>query len=292
VFANIGYISRAPFFGGGVFLQPNSSNIINPDAVNEKIFSMELGYGFYNHLADVRVNAYRTVWADKAMTKGTIVGAGMVLLNMTGVDAKHEGIEMDFAIKPATWLELTGALSLGRWRWQNGATGYFYDTDGRPVKSYSAATGVIEPASSIAASDHACVRVELDGVKVGGSAQTTGSLGAKFKPAKGLYIGVDCLEYARNYADWAFEARDIDLNKEKKYESPWEIPSALLFDLSAGYSFRVAGLGATLSGNIFNLFDKAYIADATDGAGHDAATAYGIFYGFGRTGSLKLKITF
>lgn len=36
VFANIGYISRAPFFSGGAFLQSTTSNLTNPDAVNEK----------------------------------------------------------------------------------------------------------------------------------------------------------------------------------------------------------------------------------------------------------------
>ena len=46
IFANIGYISRAPFFSGGAFLQSATSNATNPDAINEKVFSAELGYGF------------------------------------------------------------------------------------------------------------------------------------------------------------------------------------------------------------------------------------------------------
>ena len=37
--------------------------------------------------------------------------------------------------------------------------------------------------------------------------------------------------------------------------------------------------------------DKEYIADAEDGAGHDKDTAK-VFYGFGRTFSVNLKITF
>lgn len=36
VFANIGYISRAPFFQGGVFLQAETSNYLNKNAKNEK----------------------------------------------------------------------------------------------------------------------------------------------------------------------------------------------------------------------------------------------------------------
>lgn len=37
VFANVGFISRAPFFSGGAFLNSTVSNETNPDAVNEKI---------------------------------------------------------------------------------------------------------------------------------------------------------------------------------------------------------------------------------------------------------------
>ena len=39
VFFNVGYISRAPFFSGGAFLNSTTSNETNPDAINEKIFS-------------------------------------------------------------------------------------------------------------------------------------------------------------------------------------------------------------------------------------------------------------
>ena len=42
VFFNTGYISRAPFFSGGVFLNSNYSNVTNPNAVNEKVYSFEL----------------------------------------------------------------------------------------------------------------------------------------------------------------------------------------------------------------------------------------------------------
>ena len=46
------------------------------------------------------------------------------------------------------------------------------------------------------------------------------------------------------------------------------------------------------SGVVNNLFDQEYISDATDGSNHDWQTAYGIFYGFGRTYNLKLKLNF
>ena len=65
VFANVGYISRAPFFSGGAFLQSATSNATNPDAVNEKIFSFELGYGFRSPYFTANLNVYHTQWFDK-----------------------------------------------------------------------------------------------------------------------------------------------------------------------------------------------------------------------------------
>ena len=64
VFANIGYISRAPFFSGGAFLNSTVSNATNPDAVNEKVFSFEIGYGYRSSFLTVNINAYHTRWMD------------------------------------------------------------------------------------------------------------------------------------------------------------------------------------------------------------------------------------
>jgi hypothetical protein len=295
VFANIGYISRTPFFAGGVFLSAQVSNVANPDAVNEKIFSAELGYGFRNRFLNIKLNAYHTKWMDKTMTKGIDAGSDQVSLNMTGVHAVHQGVELDFSAGLLAWLDVTGMLSLGDWRWTGNSTGYFYDSGGQPVQSYgrnAAGLMVITHAMGIQADDHARMTVDLDRVKVGGSAQTTAALGVKFKPLKGLYLGVDYLLYARNFSDWNFNPSDLILNGSKKYESPWEIPSAGVFDISSGYGFLIGGLDATVSANVFNLFDREYIVDANDGRDHNRETAYGVFYGFGRTGSVKLRINF
>ena len=42
----MGYISRAPKFNGA-FMQKEVSNVTNDKAVNEKILSYELGYGWH-----------------------------------------------------------------------------------------------------------------------------------------------------------------------------------------------------------------------------------------------------
>ena len=71
VFANLGYISRAPFFSGGAFLQSTTSNVKNPDPLNEKVFSAEIGYGFRSGILSVNLNGYYTLWMDKSVVRSS-----------------------------------------------------------------------------------------------------------------------------------------------------------------------------------------------------------------------------
>lgn len=292
VFANVGYISRAPFFSGGAFLQATTSNATNPDAVNEKIFSVEAGYGFRSSFLTANINAYLTKWMDKTMARANLQSD--VVINMEGVDARHMGVEVDLKAKPTNWLDITGMLSLGDWIWDSESEGFFYDLAGQPLKSEQADATGNRHASGIKADDHAKSTLILDKVKVGGSAQTTAALGVRMKPMKGLNVGVDYNLYARNYADWSLSTSDMVFNKPKTYQSPWRIPSSYTFDLNANYNFQIGkDLRATVSGNVNNVFDNTYIVDAVDdGKNHDWQSAYRIFYGFGRTYSVKLKLAF
>lgn len=288
VFANIGYISRAPFFSGGAFLSSTVSNETNPGAVNEKIFSIEAGYGFKSSWLSVDVNVYRTLWMDKLLSNSIDLKNGSRgTINMEGIDALHQGVEIELKAQPLNWLELTGMLSLGDWQWNNNTVGYFYDDGGQPLANTDG--GI---ASGDRAPDHASMKLGLDGVKVGGSAQTTAALGAKFKISKDLRTGLDYYYFGRNFADWTFNSSDLLMNGEKVYTTPWEMPGAGLFDFYASYSFDLGGTRAVLSGNVNNLFDQEYISDATDGGDGQWQSAYQVFYGFGRTYNVRLKINF
>ncbi|MDL2221329.1 TonB-dependent receptor [Parabacteroides sp. OttesenSCG-928-N08] len=289
VFANVGYISRAPFFSGGAFLQSTTSNEINSNAVNEKSFSFELGYGYKSQYLSFNVNAYHTTWNDKTMANPVTNRATSerATINMKGVNALHQGIEVDLITQPFHWLEINGMFSIGNWRWTNNAVGYFYSSNGQPI------TSNWETASGIEAEDHAHMTLNLDGVKVGGSAQTTASIGAKFKLGKGFTMGADWFLHSRLYADWDLSSSSLQMNGTKDFVSPWEIPGASVFDFNAAYSFKIGGLNAQLSGNISNVFDQEYIDMAYgDGTTNDWGSAYRVFYGFGREMSARLKVSF
>ena len=79
---------------------------------------------------------------------------------------------------------------------------------------------------------------------------------------KGLRLSLDWNFFARNYAGYDIDAGQAGMGNEYVVTEPWEIPSYSTFDLSAGYSFDFGKVRATLSGNVNNLFDQEYIADA------------------------------
>lgn len=287
VFVNIGYISRAPMFAYGAFMNSTTSNATNPDAKNEKIFSVEGGYGFRASWLDVKLNVYYTKWLDKAMTKsGTMNDGTPYNMNMTGVNALHQGVELEARAKVLPWLELNGMLSLGDWSWDSNATGYAYNEYGQALTQAGNVT-------QIGAEDHAWATINLKGIRVGGSAQTTAALGATLKLSKALRFGADWTFEGRNYAYYSLNGQNLSLGKTTTVEQPWRVPAGSTVDINGSYTFDFGGLKATLSGNVNNLFNYQYIGKAynpTSGVA-TAETIY-CFYNFGRTYNVRLKVNF
>lgn len=293
VFFNAGFISRAPFFSGGAFLSSTNSNAINDNAVNEKVMSFEVGYGLHTRPFALTFNAYYTRWMDRTTTRGGDITSGELAgqryyFNMEGVDARHMGLEMNFNWVPAQWISIDGMLSWGDWQWDSDASGYFYSQLGEPI------TKDFKRASGIGAPDHLRATLLQKGVKVGGSAQTTGALGVNFKPFKGFRIGADWTMSARNYSDYQVQSSSFENGGNITVAKPWQIPWGQQFDLSASYRFNIGGVKATLYGNVYNLFNYNYIMDAYTSTDTDGAwdNAYRIFYSFGRTYSIRMRINF
>ena len=288
VFFNAGYISRAPMFNN-VFLTYTSSNVTNPDAKNEKVLSFEVGYGYRLKWLQVDLNAYWTKWMDKSMAKQLSVGAQQTdgYINMAGLDARHQGIELEVKASPFYWLDLNGMFSIGDWQWDSNAKGYIYDANGQPLDKDG------NVASAPLAEDHYFAGIALKGIRVGGSAQTTAALGATVKIGKQIRIGADWTLYARNYAYYQVSSSNLTPGKTTTVADPWKAPTASQFDLNASYKFKLAGLNATISGNVNNLFDYQYLGkvwNPRSGAANKD-NIYG-FYAFGRTFSTRLKVNF
>lgn len=293
IFVNGGYISKAPFFSRGVFLNPETSNAVNPKPRNEKIGSIELGYGFSSRKFSLMFNGYFTKWMDRCdrdtQKRGEMSNGDYYSLSLENVSAQHMGLELNFTYIPVKWVEFQGMCSMGFWEWSNNPKGYYYNEQGQPLKNLNG-----DLASGVGAADHAWGIINQKGHKVCGSAQTTGALGVTFKPFKGFRIGADWTFSARNYADYYLDASQLNVNSEITLADPWEIPWGNELDLSCSYNFKFAGLDATVYGNVYNVCNYFYVKDAqtpynVNGTWSNATYAA---YSFGRTFSLRLKINF
>ncbi|NME69945.1 TonB-dependent receptor [Flammeovirga aprica] len=268
VFLNAGYLSRAPFFRT-VF--PNFRNEGNKDAVNEKIASVEVGYGYRHSNWTLNGNFYYTKWMDRAFTR--TIPADQTgqdndsFANILGVNATHMGFEFDARFQPNPKLTLTAMASLGDWTWDNDIEGVVvFDDNQNPIDT---------------------LNVYIAGLKVGNAAQTTAALGVSYELFKGFKIGADYNYFGNNYAEFDPTSRG---NKEDKTDS-WKMPDYNVFDLNLSYKFTIGNVNTLFTANVDNIFDEKYISDARDGFDHTAATAQ-VYYGVGTTYSMGLKLSF
>lgn len=271
VFANVGYFEKAPFFNA-VFI--GNQNVPNADAVNEKIMSYELGYGFRSSMLSLNLNAYSTRWSDRSFTRSFPgQGSDRYFANLTGVDALHKGIELDFVAKPFKDLSINGMVSVGDWKWQN-------DLDKVEVfDENQVSKGSVGP-------------VYMKGLNVGDSPQTTAAIGINYNLTSEFKIGVDY----NYYANFNAEFDPTTLNEQNL--KPWKVPNYSLFDVNAAFRFKFGGFNASLFGNVNNLFDVEYISDAyaqfvgPTGSKVSNSSNSTVYFGTGRTFTTGLKINF
>jgi outer membrane receptor protein involved in Fe transport len=166
------------------------------------------------------------------------------------------GLEFEVKARPTKWLEISAMLSLGDWKWDSDSVvGYIYDEFGQAL---TATGGHTTPG----ADDHQRAIINMKGINVGGSAQTTANLGVTFKPFKGFRIGAEYTLYDRNYAYYSFSGSNLQLGKEMNVVEPWKIPTGGQLDMRASYHFQIGKVNATLSGNVTNLLNQFYIEKA------------------------------
>ncbi len=265
VFANIGYFEKAAGFDA-VF-QNYDNEHINKDAENQKIFSVELGYGYRSDKLFANVNVYRTQWMDRTFTRNFNSGGVDYFVNLIGIDAIHQGIEMDFVYNFSSAITLSGMLSLGDWEWGNDVKNVqVYDEDQNAVGSP--------------------INVFIEGLKVADAAQTTAALGLDVKLTDSSNLAIDYNYFGNIYADFDPNNRTVD-----NIPQAWKLPNYATFDANLIHRFKIGSLDASLIARMNNVFDTEYIADARDGNDHNAQTAI-VWYGFGRTFSLSTKVQF
>ncbi|NNL15302.1 MAG: TonB-dependent receptor [Flavobacteriaceae bacterium] len=265
-FANAGLYSRQPFLDNIFSDIRNSNNLAEPDVDNEEILGFEGGYRFQNQTLRLNIDVYSTEWGNRFLS---VFGPEQPndetsTYRITDVTQIHRGFEFDLEYRPlaASW-SLTGYGSIGNWKYdgstpytlQNDDTGDFIVTDGQ---------------------------VDITDVKVGNAPQTSFGAGVDVDILENLSVDMRYNIYTDLY-----EFVDVEEVAEaalagSKYESR-KLPSYSLADAGFTYRFKVGENKVTLRGNVYNLFNEAYI-NQTD--------AFGTRLGIGRTFNASLRYAF
>ncbi len=279
IFFNLGYISKAPRFNN-VYYYDNS---LFRDIKNEEVKAAEVGYSYRSSKFSANLNTYYTVWENKPANGGVsiMIDDETYRGNINGMDALHQGVEIDFAYRILHNFSLEGLVSLGDWRWTSSDTVRFLDDNKNPV--------IDEQGNEVIAA------FDAEGVHVGDAAQTQFGLSLRYEPINNSYIKLRGTYFDNYYADFD----PLSLNGENSGRESWKIPAYNLIDLHAGFSFKVIKeTKMVLTFSILNLFNEVYISDAQNNDTYNAsssdfdAKSAGVFFGLGRRFNLSTKFMF
>ena len=288
IFGNVGYVEKPPIMDNVIYYD----GTVASDPANEKYFSTEAGVNFKSENFAVKANVYNTDWKDRNLTKSVTTGQGdsgdTDVIFLSGINQKHQGLEIAADTKLNDMLSLMTAVSLGTWKFDGDAAGNYqeneYNDEGQVI-------GLKSTPYSYA----------LNGLFVGDMPQTAYILGATLTPIKGLRMSGTYSMYDNNYSDWSPDAREYDgSDADADREQVWMAPAYNKLDLHASYKLpKVGGLDMTLTGHIFNALDDVFVQDAVD---HSKYNSYGdkvhaahnaeVFLGTPRYFNLGLTVNF
>ena len=277
IFFNTGFYSRQPYHDN---LYLNFGNDLNPVASNEDVIGLELGYRYRSSKFDANVNLYRTNWNNRVETRSIAPGdtiAGFAFenggfVNTSNLKQLHQGVEVDIRVRPMTNLTVKAFGSAGDWTY-NGISKTDLYNDERLL---------------LASNDN----LDLTGVKVGGSAQTTFGLGLTYDITKSFDVYTDYNYFTRLYGNSSPFSTDQAI----------DLPSYGTVDLGLGYKYLMSnGQVIRLRANVYNLLDAEYISYSRNNRAPDADAANNykgvnksnqVAFGVGRTWNLSLKYSF
>ncbi len=271
VFVNFGYLSRTPRFQNVI----DFNNKFFRDIKNEEVKAAELGYGIKKKKYAINLNGYYTLWENKPADRGQSVqiDGENVSVNINGLNALHMGAELDFAINITKKLEFEGLASFGDWRWNSTDSVKIYDDNQKLL---------------------ATVFFDATDVHVGDAAQMQFASSLRYQIIKGLFVKGKWTYFGKQYAQFD----PLTLYDEDAGRDSWQVPDYQLFEVFAGYRFKIEKTTFDLNFGILNLLNSVYISDAQNNDGFatpyndfDAKSA-GVFYGMGRRYNTSLKITF
>ena len=280
VYVNTGYYSKAPNFDA-VFL--DYDNYVTPDADlnNEKVFGLEVGYGYRSSNLNMNLNLFRTSWKDRFLSDGIRIDGVSGTANYTGVEQLHTGIEFDGVWNISNYVKLEAMATLGNYKYQKDVTdNTVTNNDGQVIGSST---------------------LYLGGLRIEDSAQTTARANLVISPSDNFYFNISLF-----HADDIFGGIHEDETFADEYGfldenlTDMRLPDYQIFDAGATYRFKIGDDSVRLRLNINNLFDEEYYPmSTTNYPVTSTSTNYKginvdnkVFPGWGRTWNLGFTYQF
>ena len=281
IFGNIGYVSKVPIFDA--VINDNTSQLIDTPE-NENFLSFELGANFrtLDEKLVANLNFYSTTWKNRVLTVSDYdqLEGNEGLFVLSGLDALHQGIEIDLAWQPIKYFRIDGAASFGNWKNTNDATADYKDYDSESLDS--------------------TLLVYTKDLRVGDAPQTQLAIGLTVFPVNNLWLTVTYRYYADFWADYNIPDR-IDPDDR---EQSWKSPSYGLMDIDAGFDIPIKDrYKVQIFAHVFNVLDELYVSDARDNSQYNGyygdndinshkASAAEVFMGIPRTFNAGFRFSF
>lgn len=244
LFANGGYINRAPFFDNS-YVSPRTRNELANNLKSETIYSAELGYNLRTPRVKLKASLFYTQFNDQTRTSSFFHDDLRTLVNytLTNIDTRHWGGELGAEIKVYKGFSATIVGSMGRY------------------------TFISRPEATITQDNNQTVvnneTVYAKGFNWPGTPQLAYSFGINYRDPKFWFVSVNF-----NYYDWMW----LSYNPARRTASATELvdPNSDLFsnitkqerlkgqftmDLFAGYSWLLNNQFSNLKHRHFLVFN-------------------------------------
>lgn len=185
------YMTKAPT-PRNTYISPRTRDHIIENPVSEIITSADIGYTMRAPKLKATINAFYTKFENQTKIMSFYHDGYRNFVNyaMTGIDKEHQGIEFGMEAKLSSTLTLTGATSLGYYRWSSRPTVDVY----------------VDNSSQELSSDKT---VYVQGFLVDGTPQTVATIGLQYRHPKYWFLGTNF-----NYIDHTY----LSFNPERRTE--------------------------------------------------------------------------
>lgn len=238
--ANGNVLTRAPQMRNA-YISPRTRNDVVSNLQNEEIYSTDVNYNLRFAKFKMRLTYYYTEIKNQTWMRGFYHDEYRNFVNyiMTGVNNRHNGVELGLEWKISSTLIATGVFAHGK---------SIYSS--RPNATIS-----IDNSSELVAENRV---VYLKNYRMGGMPQTAAALGLRYNSPKYWFAGFNVNYFDHIYLDPNPDRRTAEAVEGYVVSDPqWgkildqeRLPAGFTVDLYGGKSFRIKKLGHFINLNV------------------------------------------